>query len=120
MLLYGMAAPPWRFAARVCGSLDWLTPAALKFAGIEAAPIPVYAKISTVAALLLGSVLAAATIDTWTVVRFFGGATFPRRPPPGAIRFSDSRCRSTFSTCRSTRSAALCAGLALLAGSFTG
>jgi uncharacterized membrane protein (UPF0182 family) len=49
----------------------------MKFAGVGLGQHRLYARISTVVLLLVAILLAAATIDTWTVVRFFGGRGLP-------------------------------------------
>jgi uncharacterized membrane protein (UPF0182 family) len=50
---------------------------ALKFAGTSLRDHPVYARISSVALLVLSYLIAAASIDTWTVVRFAGSRGLP-------------------------------------------
>jgi uncharacterized protein len=45
---------------------------ALKFAGVRLRDEPTYAKLSTLGLLVLGYLASAATINTWTVVRFAG------------------------------------------------
>jgi uncharacterized protein len=49
----------------------------LKFAGARLGDHRLYAAAATLAALLLGWMLSSATIDTWTVVRYFGGRQLP-------------------------------------------
>ncbi len=51
----------------------------LKFAGTRLGDNRLYALASTLVALLLAWMLASATIDTWTVVRYFGGRAASRR-----------------------------------------
>ena len=49
----------------------------MKYAGIGLWENSSYAMISTAVLLFLAFILAAAVIDTWTVVRFFGGRNLP-------------------------------------------
>jgi len=49
----------------------------MKFGGARLGLYPLYAKISTLAILLVAFVIASSIIDTWTVVRFFGGRHLP-------------------------------------------
>jgi uncharacterized membrane protein (UPF0182 family) len=49
----------------------------MKFGGARLGLYPLYAKISTLAILLVAFVIASSIIDTWTVVRFFGGRNLP-------------------------------------------
>ena len=58
----------------------------MKFAGARLGQHSLYAKISTVVLLVLAILLAASAIDTWTVVRYFGG----RGLPAEATAFRDS------------------------------
>lgn len=52
----------------------WIAHArALKHAGTRLAAYPLYAKLSTLAIFLLALFVSVATLDTWTVVRYFGG-----------------------------------------------
>jgi len=52
----------------------WIAHArALKHAGTGLGEHPLYAKLSTLAILVLALIIALATLDTWTVVRYFGG-----------------------------------------------
>ena len=56
----------------------WLAHArALKFAGTGLGEHRLYARISALALLLLGYLISAASIDTWTVVRFAGSRGLP-------------------------------------------
>ncbi len=50
---------------------------ALKFAGTNLGQHRYYAWASTAAVLLIGILIAGATIDTWSVVRYFGGRHLP-------------------------------------------
>ncbi len=45
---------------------------ALKFGGTRLGRVPLYARLSTLALLLLSILIAVATIEPWTVTRFFG------------------------------------------------
>ena len=49
----------------------------MKFAGMRLRDHSRYAKLSAAALLLIAIVLAAGAIDTWTVVRYFGGWNLP-------------------------------------------
>ena len=49
----------------------------MKFAGMKLRDHAGYGKLSAAALLLISIVIAAGTIDTWTVVRFFGGWDLP-------------------------------------------
>ena len=62
-------------AATILGSIVFLFTHArgLKHAGTKLRDNPLYAKLSTLAAILVALVVALAAIDTWTVVRYFGG-----------------------------------------------
>jgi hypothetical protein len=65
-------------ATVLCFAVLWLAHArALKFAGTSLGGRRGYAIISTLALLLISWVLAGGTIDTWTVVRYFGGRSLP-------------------------------------------
>ena len=76
ILLYSLL--PVALAALLGFVVLWAAHArSMKFAGIRLGQHRWYARISTVVLLLVGILLAAATIDTWTVVRFFGGRGLP-------------------------------------------
>ncbi len=76
MLAYGVA--PVAAATLVAFVVLWAAHArALKFAGTSLRYHPRYALLSTVALFLVALVLASATIDTWTVVLYFGGRGLP-------------------------------------------
>ena len=62
-------------AATVIGFvIFWIAHAlALKHAGTALGLHPLYAKLSTLGIFLIALVLSFATLDTWTVVRYFGG-----------------------------------------------
>ena len=49
----------------------------MKFVGVKLREHARYATISTAALLLIAFILSAGAIDTWTVVRFFGGRDLP-------------------------------------------
>lgn len=76
MLLYGMA-PALTASLLAFVVLWWVHARALKSAGTGLRRVPLYAKISTVAVLVLGGMLATSTIDSWTAIRFFGGRNLP-------------------------------------------
>jgi uncharacterized membrane protein (UPF0182 family) len=72
MLYYSLA--PLAVATLFAFAALWITHArALKFAGTGLSEHRLYARVSTLALLLLGYLIAASTVDTWTVVRFAGG-----------------------------------------------
>ena len=59
----------------------WIAHArALKHAGTSLGQYPLYAKLSTLALLVLSLMLTLAAIDSWTVVRYFGGRTLAENP----------------------------------------
>jgi hypothetical protein len=62
----------------------------------------IYARISALVLLLVGYLIAASAIDTWTVVRFAGSRGLPAAATGGTTRCSTSRSPFTCSTCRST------------------
>jgi uncharacterized membrane protein (UPF0182 family) len=71
MLTYSVA--PVAAATLVAFLVLWITHArALKFAGTRLGEHPVYTRLATLATLALGYFIAAASIDTWTVIRFAG------------------------------------------------
>jgi hypothetical protein len=76
MLAYSFA--PTTAATLVAFAALWIAHArALKFAGTALGEHKLYARISTLVLLLLGYLIAAASIDTWTVVRFAGSRGLP-------------------------------------------
>jgi uncharacterized membrane protein (UPF0182 family) len=85
LLIYSFA-PVAAAALLAFGVLFTAHARGLKFAGTRLGHHRFYAKMSTLALLLVSVVLAAATIDTWTVVRYFGG----RNLPVEATAFRDS------------------------------
>ncbi len=73
MLAYGVI--PAVVATVVAFVVFWIAHArAMKHAGASLRRYPLYAKLSTLAIFLLALVLALGALDTWTVVRYFGGA----------------------------------------------
>jgi uncharacterized membrane protein (UPF0182 family) len=71
MLTYSVA--PVAAATLVAFFTLWIAHArALRFAGTRLSDHPIYARLSTLAALVLGYMIAASSIDTWTVIRFAG------------------------------------------------
>ena len=85
MLYYSVA--PVGAATLFAFAILWLTHArALKFAGTRLGEHRIYARISTVALLVVGWIIAASAIDTWTVVRFAGS----RGLPEAATRWHDT------------------------------
>ncbi len=76
MLYYGIA--PVTLATLLAFAALWITHArAVKFAGASLGQHRLYSRISTVVLLLIGYLVAAAAIDTWTVVRFAGSRGLP-------------------------------------------
>jgi hypothetical protein len=76
MLYYSMA--PLTAATLLAFAALWTTHArALKFAGTGLGEHRLYARISALALLLVGYLIAASSIDTWTVVRFAGSRGLP-------------------------------------------
>ena len=76
MLYYSVA--PLAAATLVAFVALWIAHArALKFAGTRLGEHRLYARLSTLALLVLGYLIAAVSIDTWTVVRFAGSRGLP-------------------------------------------
>jgi len=76
MLYYSVA--PVTGATLLCFIALWMAHArALKFARTSLRDHRVYARISSLALLVLAYMIAAASIDTWTVVRFAGSRGLP-------------------------------------------
>ena len=72
MLAYGVI--PVGAATLIGFVIFWLAHArALKHAGTRLGQHPLYAKLATLAIFLIALILSSATLDTWTVVRYFGG-----------------------------------------------
>lgn len=85
MLYYSIA--PVAAATVVAFAALWVTHArAVKFARASLRDYPVYARLSTLALLLLAWLISAAAINTWTVVRFAGS----RGLPAAATAWQDS------------------------------
>ncbi len=76
LLFYQLA--PLAGAILLAFVVFWLAHAsALRFASVRMRQYRAYAWLSTAAALVLAVLVATATIDTWTVVRYFGGRHLP-------------------------------------------
>ena len=76
MLYYSVA--PLTAATLLAFAALWVSHArALKFAGTSLGKNRIYARISALALLLVGYLIAASSIDTWTVVRFAGSRGLP-------------------------------------------
>jgi uncharacterized membrane protein (UPF0182 family) len=76
-LLYYSTAPLTAATLLAFAAL-WIAHArALKFAGTGLGEHRIYARISALALLLVGYLIAASSIDTWTVVRFAGSRGLP-------------------------------------------
>jgi uncharacterized membrane protein (UPF0182 family) len=50
---------------------------AVKFAGVNMKEYPLYSKLTTLGALFLGWLIAAANIDNWTIMRYVGSRSLP-------------------------------------------
>ncbi len=76
LLFYQLA--PLSGAILMAFIVFWVAHArALRFAGVRMRHYRSYAWLSTAAALVLAVIVATATIETWTVVRYFGGRHLP-------------------------------------------
>ena len=76
MLAYGFA--PMLAATLIAFGVLWVAHArALKFAGTRLSEHPLYAWLSSVGLLFLGYLIAAGSIETWTVVRYLGARGVP-------------------------------------------
>jgi uncharacterized membrane protein (UPF0182 family) len=85
LLTYSLA--PVAAATLLAFAVLWIAHArALKFSGAGLRDHPIYARIATLALLVLGYIIAAASVDTWTVVRFAGS----RGLPPAATAWHDA------------------------------
>ncbi|HEY7392202.1 MAG TPA: UPF0182 family protein [Bryobacteraceae bacterium] len=85
LLTYSVA--PIIAATLLAFAVLWIAHArALKFAGSGLSEHPIYARISALLLLLLGYLIAASSIDTWTVVRYAGS----RGLPPAATAWHDA------------------------------
>lgn len=85
MMAYGFV--PLLAATLIAFGALWLAHArALKFAGTGLSGHPLYAWISSLGLLFLGYLVAAGSIETWTVVRYLGA----RGIPPEASAWRDS------------------------------
>lgn len=72
ILAYGVI--PVTGATIIAFIIFWIAHSlALKQAHVRLGEHPLYAKLTVLGALLLGWIVAASTLDTWTVVRYFGG-----------------------------------------------
>ena len=76
MLAYGVL--PAVGAALIAFVVFWISHArAVRAAGTHLGDHPMYARLSTVAILLVAIVFALAVVDSWTVVRYVGGTSLP-------------------------------------------
>lgn len=76
MLYYNLA--PLTAATLLAFAVLWIAHArALKFAGTSLSENRTYTRISALALLLVGYLISASSIDTWTVVRFAGSRGLP-------------------------------------------
>ena len=72
MLLYGFA--PAAAATVIAFAFFWIAHArALKAAGTGLSEYPLYAKLSTLVLFVIAMIMSGATVDNWTVIRYFGG-----------------------------------------------
>jgi uncharacterized membrane protein (UPF0182 family) len=72
MMIYGVA--PVIVLAIIAAMVFWMAHArGMKGAGTRLGAHPVYARLTTAGALVLALLFAAVVIDSWAVVRFFGG-----------------------------------------------
>ena len=73
MLTYQLA--PLAAATLLAFAVLWMTHArALKFAGTRLSEHPIYSRIATLALFIIALLVAASSIDTWTVVRYMGSS----------------------------------------------
>src|SRR5579872_719653 len=85
LLTYSLA--PLAGATLLAFAVLWIAHArAVRFAGARLSEHPIYARITTLALLVLGYLISAASVDTWTVVRFAGS----RGLPPAATAWHDA------------------------------
>jgi hypothetical protein len=85
LLTYSLA--PLAGATVVAFLILWIAHArAVRFAGARLSEHRIYARITTVAMLVLGYLISTASVDTWTVVRFAGS----RGLPPAATAWHDA------------------------------
>ncbi len=76
MLTYSLV--PVAGATLLAFAVLWITHArALKFAGTRLGEHPGYARLTALGLLVLGYLISAASVDTWTVVRFAGSRGLP-------------------------------------------
>ncbi len=72
MILYGTV--PAVVVALLAFMVLWVAHArGMKFAQVRLRDYPLYARLSTVAVLLVSIVVAVVVVDSWTIVRYFGG-----------------------------------------------
>jgi hypothetical protein len=84
MLLYRIV--PTLAVALIAFAVFWTAHArGVRFAGVRLRHYPLYARLSTLALLVFSGLFAVALVDSWTVVRFFGG----RHLPAGAAAWRD-------------------------------
>jgi uncharacterized membrane protein (UPF0182 family) len=76
MLLYGVA--PAAAASLLAFAVLWIAHArAVKFGAVGQRVHPWYRRIAVLVLLLVGIMVGTGAVDTWTVVRFFGGRNLP-------------------------------------------
>ena len=72
---------PTAAAAIIAFGVLWVAHArALKFAGTRLSKYRTYARLSVLVLLILSVFLVVGTIDSWTVVRYFGGRSLASNP----------------------------------------
>jgi uncharacterized membrane protein (UPF0182 family) len=85
MLIYGLA--PVVAATFLAFAILWVTHArGMKFANTRLGEHRIYGLFVTIVLFVIGIFIAASTIETWTVIRYFGG----RNLPPEATQWHDS------------------------------
>src|ERR1051325_2457734 len=57
--------------------LWWAHHRAVKFSGTNLKEHPLYSRLTTLAAILLGWIIASANIDNWTIMRYIGSRSLP-------------------------------------------
>ncbi len=76
MLLYSIL--PRTGATLIAAVVLWIAHArAMKFAGTRLSDYPTYARLATAGALVAGFLVASLSLDTWTIIRYFGARGLP-------------------------------------------
>lgn len=75
---YSYTTIPVALGTMIAAVVIWWTHArALKFAGTRLGDHPVYARLTTFGSLFVGWLIAASTIDNWTIMRYIGSRSLP-------------------------------------------